>query len=78
MDIRLHSYDLLMNQTYERIMHGIYYDNNLKLYSKVFLNKVLNYFEQIEDYEKCSVLQDIIIKRFDHENNFKTPYYEIR
>jgi hypothetical protein len=78
MEIQLHSYDLLMNQTYERLSQGIYYDNNLKLYSKVFLNKVLNYFERNEDYEKCSVLRDLVTKRFDYENNFKNPYYEIR
>ena len=78
MEIQLRSYDLLMYQTYTRLTQGIYYDNSLKLYSKEFFNKVLNYFEQNEDYEKCSILRDLIIKRFDHENNFKNPYYEIR
>ncbi len=78
MDLLLHPYKLLMNSVYERVSSGIYYDINLKIYSKEFLTKVLNYFESKEEYEKCSILRDLISKRYDHELNFKQPYYEIR
>lgn len=78
MKVDIKSYSLLMNLVYERVSSGIFYDQNLKLYSKEFLTKVLNYFESNEQYEKCSILRDLINKRFDYENNFKTPYYEIR
>ena len=78
MELRLHSYNLLMNSIYDRVSTGIYYDINLKIYSREFLTKVLNYFESNEEYEKCSTLRDLISKRYDHELNFKQPYYEIR
>jgi hypothetical protein len=76
MEIQLHSYQLLMNTVYQRVSSGIYYDSELKLYSNEFLTKVLNYFESKEDYEKCSILRDLISTRFNHELNFKN--HEIR
>ena len=68
--IRLKSYDLIMNNTFDRLKSGIYHDNNLKFYSQDFLEKVLNYLERGERYEDCQILQQIIKKRFDHEINY--------
>ena len=62
MDLQLHSYTLLMENTYLRLTSGIFYDTNLKIYTKDFMIKVLNYFERQEQYEKCSEVKDLINK----------------
>ena len=48
-----------------------FFDENLKPYSKEFLEKVLNYLEQNEMYEDCNLLHKIIKERFDHDLNYK-------
>ncbi len=40
---KLKSYDYLMHSSYQRIIDGKLFDENLKPYSKDFLEKVLNY-----------------------------------
>lgn len=65
--------DSVMNSTYQRLQSGNFYDNNLKLYSKEFLQKVLQYFESKEKYEECAILINLINQRYNHDNlsNFK-------
>ena len=66
----MHSYSYLMNNSYERINQGKYYDMNFKAYEKNFIEKMISYFEEREEYEKCKVLFDFSKERFDHEKNY--------
>ncbi len=68
--IVMHSYDYLMNSNYERINKGKCYDINFKSYEKDVVEKMIGYFEQREEYEKCKVLLDFSKERFDHEKNY--------
>jgi hypothetical protein len=67
----LHSYDFLINNSWERIFIGKNYDKNLKLYTKSFIEEMIYYFEIKEEYEKCQFLKEYISKRFDHEKNYR-------
>ncbi len=68
--IVMHSYSYLMNNTYDRIKQGKCYDINFKAYEKKFVEKMISYFEEREEYEKCKVLFDFSKERFDHEKNY--------
>ncbi len=52
----LKSYSYLMNSSYERIAGGKSYDISFKPYEKKFVNKMIKYFEEYEEYEKCDLL----------------------
>jgi hypothetical protein len=64
------SYSYLMNSSYERIAKGKGYDISFKPYEKKFISKMIQYFEDIEEYEKCQVLVNFMNNRFDHEKNY--------
>jgi hypothetical protein len=66
----LHSYDFLINNSWERIFIGKNYDKNLKPYNKKFIEDMIQYFLIREEYEKCQFLKEYISKRFDHEKNY--------
>ena len=68
--IVMHSYSYLMNSSYERINNGKYYDASFKAYEKSLVEKMISYFEEREEYEKCKVLLDFLKERFDHEKNY--------
>lgn len=68
--IIMHSYCYLMNSCYERISSGKYYDISFKPYTMEFIGKIISYFEEREEYEKCKVLLDFSKERFDHEKNY--------
>jgi hypothetical protein len=68
--IVMHSYSYLMNSNYERINGGKSYDLNFKAYQKDLIDKMIFYFEEREEYEKCKVLLDFSRDRFDHEKNY--------
>lgn len=63
-------YSYIMNECYNRISYGKPYDVNFKPYTKVFLEKVISYFEGEEEYEKCKTLIDFIDIKMDHENGY--------
>jgi hypothetical protein len=58
---------------FNRVISGTPYDRQLKLYSEKYLNKVIKYLEEEEEYEKCYILSEYIRERFNHELNYKTP-----
>jgi hypothetical protein len=62
--------DNIMESTFERIKNGIYFDENLKPYSKDFFEKCLDYFQNEEKYQECIIIRDII-KKIDHNNGFR-------
>jgi hypothetical protein len=35
-----------------------------------FIDKLIFYFEEREEYEKCKMLLDFSKERFDHEKNY--------
>lgn len=69
--MKLKSYDFLMQSTFDRIRVGKLFDTNFKPYSQDFLEKVLKYLQDKERYEDCSILQELISKRYNHDNNYK-------
>lgn len=67
----MHSYNYLMNSSYDRINEGKFYNKNFKPYEKDFIKEMISYFENLEEYEKCKILLDFFNKRFNHENNYQ-------
>ena len=67
----LHSYDYLMNDTFKRIESGKHFDEKFKPYTEELVNKIVKYFEDKEEYEKCKTLIDFIDIRFNHDKNYK-------
>ena len=70
MNLVLHSFDYLMNNSFKRIASGKDFDENFKTYTKDFIKDMVTYFESNEDYEKCQLLIKYIESRFDHEKNY--------
>ena len=66
------SYKYLMEITWERIESGYEYDINFKPYNINLLKKIVSFFEQTEEYEKCAKVQNLINQK-NHEE-----YYENR
>ena len=54
---------------FDRISKGIFYNKNLKIYTKEYLKKILTELEEDEDFEKCSALKDFIKKRDQKPGN---------
>lgn len=67
----LRSYEYLMRDSLDRIKAGKNYDVNFKPYSKEFINKMIYFFEEREEYENCKTLVDFLNIRFDHNLNYK-------
>ena len=66
----IHSYDFLINNSYDRIKEGKLFDEKLKPYTKEFIKDMIQYFELKEEFEKCQNLKKFN-DRFDHEKNYK-------
>lgn len=58
---------------FDRISRGIFYNKNLKIYTKEYLKIILSELEDEEDFEKCSALKEFIKRRFKHNKNYKNP-----
>jgi|APCry1669189883_1035261.scaffolds.fasta_scaffold12240_3 hypothetical protein len=71
--IELKLVDVFMDETLSRLKSGLYFDNNLKPYRKDFLETVLNFYQEKERYEECSLIRDLIKNRFNHDDvsNFR-------
>ena len=64
------SYESVMKETYNRVESNKCFDIKLKPYKKDFLEKVLLYFEEKEEFEKCMVINNFINQRFNHKLNY--------
>ena len=69
--IRIKSYDQLILNSFSRIKDGFCFDENYQPYTKDFLQKVIEYFKEREEYEKCQLVKAILDKRFNHDDGFK-------
>ncbi len=65
------SYEYLMQDTFNRIKEGKITDENFKPYTEEFIKKILQYFENKEEYEKCKTISDFLNIRFNHDLNYK-------
>lgn len=70
--LAIRSYSYLMNSSYERILAGKPYDATFKPYLEQFVEKMIAYFEESEEFEKCAKLVDFKRSRFDHEKNYES------
>lgn len=59
------------NDIYERVINNKPFHYNLKLYTKKDIERTIEYFILLEEYEKCCFLKEWIETRFDHELNYK-------
>jgi len=66
----LRSYSYLMNSNYERIAAGKPYDETFKPYGIEFVQKMIKFFEELEEYEKCHKLSKFAKEELDHEKNY--------
>ena len=68
--LTIKSYSYLMNSSYERIEQGRPYDVSLKSYDSIFIERMIAYFENLEEFERCAKLVEFKNSRFDHEKNY--------
>jgi hypothetical protein len=68
--IKLRTKESLMREVFERISENKPFDKNLKPYKEDLLKKILDHFEEKEDYEKCQVISNFLNKRFNHITNY--------
>ena len=66
----LKSYDNLINSNFQRISNGKHFDEKFKLYDQKFLNEMIFYYQNREEYEKCQFILNYIKERFDHKKNY--------
>jgi hypothetical protein len=64
--ITVKSYQYLMEITFDRIKNNKEWDETFKPYSVKFLDKMLQYFTEREEYEKCSVIYKLKEKKIKH------------
>lgn len=64
------SYKYLMEITYQRIEQKKLYDLDFKPYSNELLRKLIEHFEEEEEYEKCNIINNIITNKKKHEENY--------
>jgi protein-arginine kinase activator protein McsA len=57
-------------EIYQSIIENKPFDKNLRPYSKIEMESVLNQFIESEEYEKCSIIRDFINRRFEHNSGF--------
>lgn len=65
------SYDTLIRHNFDRIKSGKYFDDNYQPYSEDFLQKMIDYFLQREEYESCNIIKNHMDIRFNHDIGFK-------
>lgn len=58
---------------FDRLSKGKFYNRKLKIYSKEYLESILEDLVEEEKYEKCILLKKFIKKRFKHKSNYKNP-----
>jgi hypothetical protein len=66
----LKSYDNLINSNFQRIYNGKHFDEKFKIYDQKFLNEMIFYYQNKEEYEKCQFILNYIKERFDHKKNY--------
>ena len=64
-------YEYLMDSTYDRVKKKKLHDENFKPYKIEYLEKVLYFFEEREEFEKCIDLRDLIKSKLEHDKNYK-------
>ena len=63
------SHDTRINTAFDRISDGKLLDDELKPYTRQFIEEIIKYFETREEYEKCQTLKDVL-ENMDHEKNY--------
>ena len=63
------SHDTRINTAFERISDGKLLDDELKPYTRKFIEEIIQYFETREEYEKCQTLKDVL-ENMDHKKNY--------
>ena len=60
-----------MESNFNRIKKGKQLDLNKNPYNVDFIHKMIDYFEESEEYEKCNTLLNFKKRMLDHENNYQ-------
>lgn len=59
-------------EIFNRCMSGKPYSKDLKIYTKRFLQKIVEELVELEEYEKCIQLNSFIEKRFNQQIDYST------
>lgn len=59
-------------EIYDRCMSGKPYSKDLKIYTKKFLQRIVEELVEIEEYEKCIELNKFIEVRFNQQIDYST------
>lgn len=70
MMLRKENKEFAMNEDYERILKGIKHDPLMEVYSSEYVNEMIEFFSDKEEYEKCSELVKYKEERFNHDKNY--------
>lgn len=61
---------LAMNEDFNRICKGIRHNPLMELYDIAYIDTIIDYFQEREEYEKCSSLLEKKNSILDHQNNY--------
>ncbi len=61
------------DEVISRIKSGRYYNRKLKLYTKEYLNSILDELQIMERYEDCVFINKFMDRRFNYLVNYKSP-----
>jgi hypothetical protein len=59
-------------EIYNRCISGKPYSKDFKIYTKRFLQKIVEELIELEEYEKCIQLNNFIQKRFNNQIDYST------
>lgn len=54
-----------------RIKKGMYFDLSMNPYDSEFIDRMITFYEEEEEYEKCKFLLEFKKKRFNHSYGYK-------
>lgn len=65
------TYYEFVEDSLDRIKKGMYFDLSLTPYDSEFIDRMIIFYEESEEYEKCQYLLSFKKKRFSHKYGYK-------
>jgi hypothetical protein len=63
--------DYAMSEDYERICKGRRHNPLMELYTTEYIDTIIEYFQEREEYERCSTLLKCKESILDHNSNYR-------
>ena len=63
--------DYAMNEDYVRVAKGLRHNPLMELYTIEYIDLIIEYFKEREEYERCSTLLKCKDSILDHNSNYR-------